>query len=49
MTGVKGAKPTVLQFSIAKNINIKIYRTVILHVFCMVVKLGLSQSGRNVG
>jgi hypothetical protein len=39
MIGIKDAKPTVLQFSIAKNINIKIYRTVILHVFCMDVKM----------
>jgi hypothetical protein len=32
-----------------KNTKIKIYRTVILPVFCMGVKLGLSHWGWNIG
>jgi hypothetical protein len=34
---------------LSKGIKIKIYRTVILSVFCMGVKFGRSHGGRNVG
>jgi len=34
---------------LSKNIKIKIYRTIIFPVFCMGVKLGRSQWGRNIG
>jgi hypothetical protein len=34
---------------LSKNTKIKIYRTVIVLLFCMGVKLGLSHRGRNIG
>jgi hypothetical protein len=43
-----GEESFVFQFAIQKNIKIKIYRTVILSVFCVGVKFGRSDLGRNV-